>query len=436
MAQPSTRRTVAPADIPRPPFPASPALVAGDWVFLGGTLATDWKNGIAPPWRGPADFPYDVPALARQTEGIYETFRTLLRAAGSELAHLVRLDQFTTAHDQFRHYLPVRDRYLVRDRPASTAVAIRELLIPDALIQVDGIAILPREGFYNVGINTPAAPQPRAGYSMAVRAGDWIWCSGASPTDFTSRAAYPGGPGHAQPEEIIVDPNFWYGSEIQNQARYDLKKLALYLESAGSDLHHALKAQVYLTDARDLGGLITVWRECFGDDPPATSVQVIDQMGIAGSRVEINLIALARGSALGREVIRTSAAPPPHLPVPQAIKAGPFLFLSGQEAVTAEGIDPRAQPRGGSPYLGSRGRDEMQVILEHLDAICRAAGGSLADIVRMQLFTPDLREVGPALGPWADAFGPDGPTLTVVGVSGPLPVPALALTVDTIAYLP
>ncbi|GIW10833.1 MAG: hypothetical protein KatS3mg061_1890 [Dehalococcoidia bacterium] len=314
MAQPSTRRTVAPADIPRPPFPASPALVAGDWVFLGGTLATDWKNGIAPPWRGPADFPYDVPALARQTEGIYETFRTLLRAAGSELAHLVRLDQFTTAHDQFRHYLPVRDRYLVRDRPASTAVAIRELLIPDALIQVDGIAILPREGFYNVGINTPAAPQPRAGYSMAVRAGDWIWCSGASPTDFTSRAAYPGGPGHAQPEEIIVDPNFWYGSEIQNQARYDLKKLALYLESAGSDLHHALKAQVYLTDARDLGGLITVWRECFGDDPPATSVQVIDQMGIAGSRVEINLIALARGSALGREVIRTSAAPPPPPP--------------------------------------------------------------------------------------------------------------------------
>ncbi|GIW08577.1 MAG: hypothetical protein KatS3mg060_3382 [Dehalococcoidia bacterium] len=432
----NVRRTIAPEGVARPPYGAPPAVLAGDWVFIGATMATDWERGVAEDCRGPEDFPFDLPPMARQAEGIYRTLERVLGAAGSAVKHIVRLDQFTPEHGQFRHYLPVRDRYITQDRPASTALAIKELLVPGAVMQLDGIAIVPRDGFVNVGINNPAAPAPRAGYSMAIRAGDWIWCSGASPTDFKSRAPYPGGVGHTQPEEIIVDPNFWYGSEIRLQTQYDLHKLELYLDAAGSDFAHVVKAQVYLTDARDLGGFMEVWRETFGDDPPATSVQVIDKMGIGGSRVEINMIAIAKDGALRREVIHTAAAPQPHIPAPQAIKAGPYLFLSGREAVTEQGIDPRVKPNGASPYLGSKSRDEMAVILEHTDAICRAAGGSLRDVVRMQVFTPDLREIGPALGPWTAAFPSDAPTLTVVGVTGPLPVPSLALTTDIMAYIP
>jgi enamine deaminase RidA (YjgF/YER057c/UK114 family) len=435
LATTTTRRTIAPEGVARSPFSA-PAIQAGDWIFVGGTLATDWQTGIAEEWRGPADFPFDQPPIARQTEGIYRTLDRVLGAAGTKIKHIVRIDQFTPEHGQFRHYLPVRDRYITQDRPASTALAIKDLLVPGALMQLDAIAIVPAEGFVNVGINNPAAPAPRAGYSMAIRAGDWIWCSGASPTDFKSRAPYPGGAGHTQPDDVFVDPNFWYGSEIRNQTQYDLHKLELYLDAAGSDLKHVVKAQVYLTDSRDLGGFMEVWRETFGDDPPATSVQVIDQMGIGGSRVEINMIALAKDSAIRREVIETTAAPKPHIPAPQAIKAGPYLFLSGREAVDDRGIDPRAKPNLAAPHLSSKGRDEMAVILEHADAVCRAAGGSLKDVVRMQVFTPDLREIGPALGPYREAFGDDPPALTVVGVTGPLPVPALALTTDLMAYIP
>lgn len=411
-------------------------MLAGDWVFIGATMATDWQTGVADAWRGPADFPYDLPPMARQTEGIYQTLDALLGQAGSAINHIVRLDQFTPEHGQFRHYLPVRDRYITEHRPASTALAIKDLLVTGALMQLDGIAIVPREGYVNVGVNNPAAPAPRAGYSLAIRAGDWIWCSGASPTDFRSRAPYPGGVGHTQPDEITVDPNFWYGSEIRLQTQYDLHKLDLYLEAAGSDFAHVVKAQVYLTDARDLGGFIEVWCETFGDDPPATSVQVIDRMGIGGSRVEINMIAIAKDGALKRDVIDTSAAPKPHIPAPQAIKAGPYLFLSGREAVDDRGIVPSAKPNGAAPFVGSKGRDEMAVILQHTEAICRAAGGRLEDVVRMQIFTPDLREIGAALGPWMAAFPQDGPTLTVVGVTGPLPVPGLALTTDIMAYIP
>jgi enamine deaminase RidA (YjgF/YER057c/UK114 family) len=299
------------------------------------------------------------------------------------------------------------------------------------------IAIVERPGVKKEAINNPAAPMPRAGYSLAIRAGDWIWCAGASPTDFNSHAAYPGSEGHAIAEHLIVDPNFWYGSEIENQAAYDLHKLELYLEAAGSDLEHVVKLQVYLTDTRDLPGLINVWKKTFGDNPPATTVVPIDKMGIGGSRVEINAIALTKDSSIKREVISTNSAPRPHFPVPQAIKAGPYVFLSGLEAVTADGIDSRAKRPAFAPNLASAGRDEMAVILENANAIISAAGGGIKDAVRVQVFAPDLREIGPALGPWGKTFDDDqAPTMTIVGTTERLVVPSVALSVDMTAYVP
>ena len=40
-------------------------------------------------------------------------------------------------------------------------------------------------------------------------------------------------------------------------------------------------------------------------------------------------------------------------------------------------------------------------MLDDAAAICEAAGGSIADMVRVQLFATDLREVAPARGPCA-----------------------------------
>ena len=75
-------------------------------------------------------------------------------------------------------------------------------------------------------------------------------------------------------------------------------------------------------------------------------------------------------------------------------------------------------------------------MLEDAAAICEAAGGSLADMVRVQLFGTDLREIAPALGPWRDAFAADPPAVTVVGVTGPHIIPGLTLASDLTAYIP
>jgi len=57
-------------------------------------------------------------------------------------------------------------------------------------------------------------------------------------------------------------------------------------------------------------------------------------------------------------------------------------------------------------------------------------------MVRVQLFATDLAEVGPALGPWRDAFAAQAPTFTVVGVTGPHIIPGLTLATDMTAYIP
>jgi enamine deaminase RidA (YjgF/YER057c/UK114 family) len=398
-------------------------------------MATDWKVGLDASSRQPEDFPFNEYSIQLQTRAIFRQIDDLCKAAGTDIENMVRIDQFGTDWDAFRHYFPVRNEYLVADRPASTAIAIQGLLIPEAALIIDGIAVVPRGDLVKEAINNPSAPTPRAGYSMAVRFGDWVWCAGASPTDFISRAAYPGGAGHAQPDGIWVDPNFAYDSAIENQTRYNLHKLELYLDAAESDLEHVLKAQVYLTDSRDLPGLMRVWKETWGDAPPATTVVPIDRMLIGGSRCEINVIAMTKSSHLTRTIVETENAPKLPFGLPQAVKAGHYVFLSGGMAIDERGVDQRARRMGSvSPYLVSQGRDELRVILANAEAICGAAGCTISDVVRVQLFATDLGEVGAALGPWNDTFNVDAPTLSVVGVSGPHPVPDLALVADIVAY--
>jgi enamine deaminase RidA (YjgF/YER057c/UK114 family) len=36
------------AEVPKPLMPYSPAIRAGGWVFIAGTIASDFKTGLAP----------------------------------------------------------------------------------------------------------------------------------------------------------------------------------------------------------------------------------------------------------------------------------------------------------------------------------------------------------------------------------------------------
>jgi 2-iminobutanoate/2-iminopropanoate deaminase len=83
-----------------------------------------------------------------------------------------------------------------------------------------------------------------------------------------------------------------------------------------------------------------------------------------------------------REVISTPNAPQAIGPYSQAIRANGFIFVSGQIP-----IDPRTQ----QIVEGGVAKQTEQVI-NNLEAILKAAGSSLANVVRTGVYLKDMGE--------------------------------------------
>ena len=84
-----------------------------------------------------------------------------------------------------------------------------------------------------------------------------------------------------------------------------------------------------------------------------------------------------------RRVVHTDKVPPARIPLSQAIKAGDWVFASGQL-----GIDPR------TGRLAEGGiKAETRQVCENLKAVLEAAGSSLAKVVKVTIYLADLGEL-------------------------------------------
>jgi enamine deaminase RidA (YjgF/YER057c/UK114 family) len=235
--------------------------------------------------------------------------------------------------------------------------------------------------------------------------------------------------------EARTRPWIWIGSPIRAQTEYVLGMHRDILEEAGASLADVVKSEIFLLDPADITVLDEVWREFFPTDPPARSIFIVDGLGIQDAVIEINHVALHPSSTLERRTITAQDAPAPLFHEPHAVKAGPLLFLSTQLAHDENGLARGARPREGFPNIGSRGRLEAETILGNVDAICRAAGGSLADVAKVQTHLGDLAEFDAVNEVWKRAFPGDPPAWTVVEMRAPRPIAGAALMCDVIAYV-
>ncbi len=409
-----------PATLP-PPLKIPNAVKAGPWVFASGTMGGPVGGGLAPEVRGNPRLP-----LAGEAKGIRESryiltaIEAAFKAAGTSLTQGVWLNQFVTGREHVDPYHEVRREFIKPPRPASTTVAQSGLLAPDATIQVDMVAIDPTLGPPKEGITTDKIPQPLAGagYSPAVRVGDYIFVAGQMATDFRTGV----------PPEAQANPIFWEGSTIRRQTEYILKNLAIALEAAGSAMDHVVKAQIWLGDMGDLPRMEDAWRAAFPKDPPARTVLPATGFGVLGGMIEINLIATRVGGTVKKEVAKATCLVPLGHASP-VVRAGDFVFLSGLFAADGNGLIPAAALDPGFPYAGSSMRAQTEWILEQADALCRAAGTRLGAAVRQQLFYASLQDFDASFGALAARFGDDLPATSVVQVPGTA-VPGCGLAVD------
>jgi 2-iminobutanoate/2-iminopropanoate deaminase len=80
-----------------------------------------------------------------------------------------------------------------------------------------------------------------------------------------------------------------------------------------------------------------------------------------------------------RTSVRSQEAPPPSGGYSQGIVVGELLFLAGQGPYDSSGN-----------RVGSTVSEQVRQVLENLDAVARAAGGSLRNAVRLGMYISDM----------------------------------------------
>ena len=110
----------------------SPAIKAGNLLFLAGTTAVDDKGELV----APGD-------IAGQTRYILQKFGTLLTAAGGGFEHVVETTEYITTTENYRQTAAVRREFFRPPYPTATGVIVAGLLREGALIEIKGIAVLP-----------------------------------------------------------------------------------------------------------------------------------------------------------------------------------------------------------------------------------------------------------------------------------------------------
>ncbi len=267
-------------------------------------------------------------------------------------------------------------------------------------------------------------PRPLANYSEATRAGGMVFAAGQLASDFKTGV----------PAEARKHPNFpFYGSDIKLQSHFILKNLARTFAAAGSSLDHVVKAQVFLTDLKDFAGFDDVWREYFKVPPPRTTIGTTGLL-VKDTLIEIDLIGYAPGKDLAHRVI-TSENPKPLANYAEAMRIGDFVFAAGQLASDFKtGVPAEARKHPNFPFYGSDIGRQTEFILNNLQRTFSAAGSSLDQVVKAQVFLTDLDDFAAFDEVWKRYFKVPPPR-TTVGTTGLL-VKDTLIEIDLIGYVP
>jgi 2-iminobutanoate/2-iminopropanoate deaminase len=124
-----------------------------------------------------------------------------------------------------------------------------------------------------------------------------------------------------------------------------------------------------------------------------------------------------------RKVIATERAPKPVGPYSQAVIEGDFVFVAGQGPIN---------PATGNLELGDA-RSETARVFENLKAILSAAGSSLEQIVKCNVYLRDINDFAAMNEVYASYFSKPFPARTTIQ-AGALPG-GIAVEIECIARL-
>nr|MBS0019433.1 RidA family protein [Gammaproteobacteria bacterium] len=110
---------------------------------------------------------------------------------------------------------------------------------------------------------------------------------------------------------------------------------------------------------------------------------------------------------MDREIISTQHAPEAIGTYSQAVKVGSTVFVSGQIP-----LDPKTME-----LVGNDVDEQIHRVFKNVSAVAEAAGGSLAEVVKLNVFLTDLGNFARVNAIMAEYFSPPYPARAAVGVT-------------------
>jgi len=346
-------------------LPFSPAVKAGQFIYVAGAVATDEDGKIIP-----GD-------ISVQTKRVLDNLSKVLVAAGSNIQHVASVNVYLKNVSDFQAMNKVYQTYWPKNPPARTTVQ-GNLVVPEALIEIAMVAI-PNGGERKI-IHPAPWPMAAAPYSYGILSGDTLFLAG-----LVSRRGK---------DNSIVE------GDMQAQTAAVMENVGEVLNAAGMTFADIVSSRVYITDSAHFQAMNAAYRKYFPKNPPARAT-VRAALMAPQFLLEISTVAVKGGT---REAFTTpnpdGSAGQPNPNLSSAIRVGNRLYVSGMLGNTSTN---KGDIKG-----------QTQETLVRIGRTLSSAGFDWKDVVDGVVYITDVRNFAGMNEAYREIFTKDFPARATV----------------------
>jgi enamine deaminase RidA (YjgF/YER057c/UK114 family) len=363
-------------------LPFSPAVKAGNFVYVSGTLATNEKGQVVPG------------TIQEQTKRILNRLGTVLKASGSRLENAASVNVYLRNASDFQAMNEAYRGFWSKDLPTRTTV-VTDLVLPEALVEIAMVAI--KDGAERRVVH-PSGWNKSPNYSYGIQSGDTLFLAGLVARNMK--------------DDTVV------AGDIGLQTRTVLSNAGEILKTAGMSHADVASSRVFITDAARFQDMNAAYRPFFPKDPPARATVKAALMN-PSFQVEITLLAVRSSD---REAINPPGADGnPARPSPNyssGIRVGNRLYVAGMVGSTQSNKgDMKAQTRES---------------LNNIGRTITAAGFDWSNVVESLVYVTDVRQFSRMNEGYREIFAKDFPARTTVGIEIVIPDPLVEIMLTVV----
>ena len=264
----------------------------------------------------------------------------------------------------------------------------------------------------------PLLPQVLKGnvlYAPGVRAGRWIFATAHNGLfDYATGSCSTSVRAHL--------PN-WDSSKLRREADQVFRNLEAVMRAGGSGLENAVRLDQNYTSGRAVEAYHDARRAIMKDHIAPSTSTLVEGFLRPRQEIEAHMIGVVpQGEFRPRHIRPKEQEVHPSSGYSLALEAGDYVFVAGRMAdgKFGEGLAARARLPENHLWKGLPIRLEAEyVIREKIAPALKAAGSSLEDVVKCQVYMRDPDDFGAFNEVWSEFFPREKPATTLVPTATP-----------------